>query len=318
MNTLLLERIAAARSIALFGHVRPDGDCVGSTLALYNYIRSTAPEKRVSICLEQPMAKFAYLEGFQNIVKDPAQGIHAELAIALDVSDHGRLGDFAALFDAAKRSLNIDHHVTNPHFAMETICEPERSSTCELLYTLLPEQEISREIAACLYTGIITDTGVFKYSQTSAETMRIAGVLMETGIPFGDMIDVAYYRKTFVQNRILGRALTKAVSVLDGRLIYAVITLEDKAEYGASSMDLDGIAEQLRLTEGVECSVLCGETEPGEFKLSMRSYEKVNVSEIAACFGGGGHIRAAGCTVRMPAEEIMRAVTEKIRGQLLC
>ncbi len=317
-NVILKKNIEAASSIVLLGHVRPDGDCVGSVLALYRYIRNSAPDKAVAVYLERPAEKFSGLSGFTDIITDPDTEKKAELAVALDVSDHDRLGAFAPLFDHAQATLNIDHHVTNPGFAAETVCVPEASSTCEVLFELIGEEAVDREIAACLYTGIITDTGVFKYAQTSARTMQIAGILMEKGIDFGEMIDSAYYRKTWTQNRILGKALVKSVRALGGRLIYSIITLEDKAEFGADSMDLDGIAEQLRLTEGAECAVLCGETEPGVFKLSLRSLEEVNVSEIALSYGGGGHIRAAGCTVPGRAEEIMEEICKRVEAQCSC
>lgn len=317
-NLILKKSIEAASSIVILGHVRPDGDCVGSVLALYQYVRKLAPEKDVTVFLEQPAEKFSCLSGFADIITQPDMEKRAGLAVALDVSDHERLGAFAPLFDNALMTLNIDHHVTNPGFAMETVCVPEASSTCEVLFELIGEEAVDREIAACLYTGIITDTGVFKYAQTSARTMQIAGILMEKGIDFGEMIDSAYYRKTWTQNRILGKALVKSVCALGGRLIYSIITLEDKAEFGADSMDLDGIAEQLRLTEGAECSVLCGETEPGVYKLSLRSLKEVNVSEIALSYGGGGHIRAAGCTVAGKAEAIMEEICKKVEAQCSC
>lgn len=318
MNDMLLNWVKEAKSVVLLGHVRPDGDCVGSTLGLFHYLRTHMPEKEVRVYLERPLDKFSYLIHFDEIRNTPDPQFHADLAIALDVSDFDRLGGFSVLFTNAKRSLNIDHHVTNPHFAMETICFPERSSTCEVLYGLLEEEKIDRDTAACLYTGIISDSGVFKYEQTSAETMRIAGALMEKGIPFGEIIDRAYYRKTFVQNRIMGRALEKSELHLNGKLISSVIRLEDQAEYSATSMDLDGIAEQLRLTEGVECSLLAGETEPGVFKLSLRSIQKVNVAEIAAFYGGGGHIRAAGCTVKSKPEDVIREICRQVAEQLSC
>lgn len=318
MNQMLLNRLNEAKKIVILGHVRPDGDCLGSTLALFGYIRTNFPGKEVRIYLEQPVEKFSYLDGFHAIRTVPDTDFRADLAVALDVSDHSRLGDFSILFDCAKQTFNVDHHVTNPHFAMETVCIPEASSSCEVLYGLLEEEKIDIRTASCLYTGIITDSGVFKYAQTSLKTMQIAGALMEKGIPFGEIIDRAYYRKTFVQNQILGKALAKAESHLGGKLICSVITLRDREEFSATAMDLDGIAEQLRLTEGAECAMLVGETEPGVFKLSLRSVHDVDVSKIASSYGGGGHIRAAGCTVTKNPEGIIREVCEKISEQLTC
>ncbi len=318
MSTILQNKIRASKTIAVLGHVNPDGDCVGSTLALYQYINKYFPEKEVSLWLEQPPAKFGYLKGFPEIRSAADPAFCPDLAVALDVSDHGRMGDFTVIFDNAKDTLNIDHHVTNPGFAAETVCHPDASSACEVLFGLLDEEKIDRDIAACLYTGIVTDTGVFKYNATSKETMRIAGVLMSTGIPFGEIIDGAFYRKTWPQTRVMGKALSQAERDLDGKLIWSVITYDEKMACGAQSSDMDGIAEQLRLTEGAECSFLASEKVPGEWKLSLRSLEQVDVSAVAAQFGGGGHIRAAGCTIpdRTPDQfipEVIRLVAEQLK-----
>ncbi len=318
MKNALMERIARAQTIALLGHVRPDGDCVGSTLGLWNYLRDNDPEKRTFLFLEAPQKKFSYLRGFDRILSSPEIPVRPDLAVALDVSDHDRLGDFAPVFDGAAVTFNIDHHMTNPRFAAETVCEPESSSACEVLYELLDPGKIGRETAECLYTGIVTDTGVFKYSQTSRRTMEIAGILMEKGIDFGGIIDGAFYRKTWPQNQIMGRALTKAERRLGGKLIVSVLTLQDLADFCAEKKDIDGIAEQMRLTDGAECSCLASETEPGVYKLSLRSVSRVNVAEIALLFGGGGHIRAAGCTVKGRPEEFLEVITRETAGQLSC
>ena len=317
MNRILQNKTGASKTIAVLGHINPDGDCVGSTLALYNYLKDNMPEKDVTVWLEAPPEKFSFLRGFEEIRTAPDKEFRADLAVALDVSDRGRLGDFIPVFDNAKDTLNIDHHVTNPGFAAETVCYPDASSACEVLFGLMEREKISRETAACLYTGIVTDTGVFKYSATSEQTMRTAGFLMSTGIPFGEIIDRAFYRKTWPQNRILGKALSQAERNEDGKFIWTVITFWEKEAYGAQSSDMDGIAEQMRLTEGAECSCLASERIPGQWKLSLRSADVVDVSAICARFGGGGHMRAAGCTItgKLPEEflpEVRRMVEEQI------
>ena len=317
MDQVLKEKLGRAQTIVLMGHVRPDGDCVGSVLALYLYLKKNEPSKNVTVCLEKPLEKFKYLSGFSEIVSDADAVQHPDLAIALDVSDKGRLGGFTGLFDRAADQLNIDHHITNPHFAATTICDPSASSTCELLYTLLDAERIDADIAAALYTGIVTDSGVFKYSSTSSRTMNIAADLIAKGIPFGEIIDGSFYRKTYVQNKIMGLALLNAVENADGTVIYAIITAEEQERMGTVHADLDGISEQLRLTVGVKCAVLCSEMEPGSWKLSLRSLEPVDVAAIAMRYGGGGHIRAAGCTiVGKRAEEIMEEVVRAAEAQL--
>ena len=178
-------------------------------------------------------------------------------------------------------------------------------------------ERIDAEIAAALYTGIVTDSGVFKYSSTSPRTMNIAAELIAKGIPFGEIIDGSFYRKTYVQNKIMGLALLNAVENADGTVIYAIISAEEQARMGTVHADLDGISEQLRLTVGVKCAVLCSEMEPGSWKLSLRSLEPIDVAAIAMMYGGGGHVRAAGCTIvgKRP-EEIMEEVVRAAEAQM--
>lgn len=317
-DTRLTERLEAAGTIVILGHIHPDGDCVGSALGLKNYLKNAMPEKDVRVYLEEPDPKFGFLKGFDEVIHVPDKTLKADLAVAVDVSDRGRLGDFLVMFDNAASTFNVDHHFTNPQFADGTVLRPEASSACEVLYELIRPELIDRDTAACLYTGIVTDTGVFKYQQTSARTMEIAGTLMEKGIPFGEIIDVAFYRKTPVQNRMLGKCLVDSIPRLNGKCLFAVVTMKDKKAFGADHRDLDGVAEQLRLTQGVECSCLISETVTGQWKLSLRSADRVNVAEIAALYGGGGHIRASGCTIdgSVPAEEIMNRIVTETGRQL--
>ena len=316
MNSILAGYLENAGSIVILGHVHPDGDCFGSTLGFYRYLRESFPEKEVRVFLEEGDPKFSYLSGWDDIQHIPDRSLKADLAVALDVSDLQRLGDFEVLFRNAAHTLNIDHHVTNPHFAEETVCLPDASSACEVLYDLLDPDKISREAAVCLYTGLVTDSGVFKYESTSENTMRIAGALMNKGIPFGEIIDRAFYRKSPVQSRILGWALQNAVSYLDGKCLIATITMAVKKQFGADHRDLDGIAEQLRLTDGVVLSGLISETVTGQWKLSLRSSEEIDAARICALYGGGGHVRAAGATINDKPSRIEERVVSECQRQL--
>ena len=182
----------------------------------------------------------------------------------------GRLGKFSCYFERARDSICLDHHVTNTRYASANLVVADASSTCEVLYGQLDEAYIDRTVAECLYTGLIHDTGVFKYSCTSAKTMEIAGKLMEKGIDFGAIIDNSFYRKTYVQNQILGRALLESVTFMDGKCIFSAVRKKDMEFYGVDSKDLDGIIDQLRLTEGVECALFLYESGAQEYKVSMQ------------------------------------------------
>ena len=313
--TKLEEMIQRAGIIAVLGHVNPDGDCIGSCLAVYNYIKDQYPQKQTAVYLEAADQKFSYLRGFEEI-RGQWEGEAADLCVCVDCSDRERLGPFVSCLYQAAESVCVDHHVTNEGYAGENIIEPAASSTCEVLFYQFEEERISKAAAECLYTGIIHDTGVFKYSNTTPRTMEAAGRLMAKGIPFSDIIDDSFYRKTYLQSQILGRALLESISFLDKRCIFSVVRRKDMDFYGVDKNDLGGIVEQLRIIEGVECAIFLYETAPHTYKVSMRSNRIVDVSRIAAYFGGGGHIRAAGCTMSGSIHDVINNLSLHIEKQL--
>lgn len=298
----LLELIENAKNIAITGHVSPDGDCTGSTLALYNYITENFEGKQVRVCLEKPSKKFSYMNGFDLISEDPF--MEADLLVSLDASDRERLGSRGVMLDTAKNSICIDHHVTNTKFAKFNIVEDFRSSTCELLYTLLDSDKVSVETAKCLYTGIVHDSGVFKYQSTTKETMDIAGELISKGFDFTKIIDDTYFKKDFNASKLLGLVLTNAKLEFDGKCCYGVLDYDTWSKYISDKKKMDGIIDNLRNIDGVEIALFMYETAKDEHKVSLRSIN-ANVSYIATALGGGGHMRAAGATVCGKADELL-------------
>ncbi len=307
--------IEEAKKIGITGHIRPDGDCVGSVMGLYNYITENYKDIQCDAYLEPVSPKFNYISKVNEINNTPEDEIY-DLFISLDVSDTERMGPFAQMFKNAKRTYCFDHHISNTGIADENDIVPDASSTCEVLYESLDEDKISKSTAEAIYTGIIHDTGVFKYQSTSERTMLIAGKLMSKGIDFTSIIDESFYAKTYVQNQILGRALLESVRILDGKCIFTAITKEEMEFYNITSADMDGIVEQLRLTDGVECAVFMYEVEKLQFKVSLRSKSYINVSEIASYFGGGGHVRAAGCTLNGTVYDAVNNLSKFIEQQI--
>lgn len=312
----LMELARNAETIAILGHERPDGDCVGSCLAVWNYLAEQYPEKTIQVYLQAPPVKFNYLKRFDAISQEIQPDKAYDLCICLDASDKARLGGFGVYLDHAVHSICVDHHVTNTGYAEHNIVSAEASATCELLYDQLEADKISRETAECIYTGILHDTNVFKNSNTTEKTMAVAGKMMAAGIDFGRIIDESFYKKTYVQNQILGRALLESVTFLDGKCIFGALRQKDMNFYGVTSADLDGIVDQLRVTEGVECAIFLYETENHVFKVSMRSNHLVDVSKVAAFFGGGGHVRAAGCTMSGSVYDVINNLSSHIEQQL--
>ena len=219
-------------------------------------------------------------------------------------------------FETAGKTLCIDHHITNPGFAEQNWVDAQASSTAELVYQALEEDKISKETAEAVYLGIIHDTGVFQYSNTTPRTMQIAGRLMAKGIDFSRIIEDTFYRKTYVQNQVLGRALMESILLLDGKIIVGRIRQKDMSFYGVGPADLEGIVSQLRVTAGVEVAIFLYETGTQEYKASLRSNGIVDVSAVCSYFGGGGHVKAAGCTMHGSLYDVVNNLTLHIEQQL--
>jgi len=312
--------ISGAGSIALSGHVRPDGDAVGSTLALYNYIRKVWPEKEVTVYLEDPADIFSYLKGYDDVTwpeKDGEEKIY-DLYIALDLGDMERLGDCGKYFLSAKKRVCIDHHVSNSGFGDEYHIVPTSSSTSELVYDLIDDDKLDEDIAKCIYTGIIHDTGVLQYSNTSRHTLEIVGRLIDFGFNFTEIINKTFYEKTYVQNQILGRAVLESILFMNGKCIASVMDHKAMEFYGATSKDFDGIANQLFKTKGVDCAIFMYESshEQNLYKVSMRGSDRLSVADIAKKFGGGGHKKAAGFSMSGTYHDILNNISAEIEKQL--
>ena len=316
MNNLE-EQLSGVSSVAIAGHIKPDGDCVGSCLGVYNYLKDYHPGIHTDLYLEPIPNLFRFLNRSGEIIHTCDPKREYDLFIVLDCGDLGRLGNNASLVEKSKRTICVDHHISNAGFGDDSRIVPNASSTAELIFELLPKERITKSIAECLYVGIVHDTGIFQYSCTSSKTMRIAGFLMDTGIDFSWIVDKTYMEKTYEQNLILARALTKSRRYLDGACIASVITLQDMGECQVQPKHLEGIVQSLRSTKGVEAAVFLYQTGPDDFKISLRaSSDAVNVARIAMEYGGGGHVRAAGASTKLPAEECILEIVEKIKVQL--
>ena len=315
---ILSERIESVNSIAIAGHTRPDGDCVGSCMGLYNYLKENYPTKDVAVYLEDTGSGFAYINRIDEAIDIDDEEKQVDLFILLDTSDLSRIGVANKLFENAKSTICIDHHISNPGLAMENIIVSNASSAAEVLFDLLDEDKISKETAEAIYTGIIHDSGVFKYASTSEHTMNIAGKLMSKGIDFQTIIDDGFYAKTYAQNQILGSALLESVRFFDGKCIFSVVTEREMEFFGVTNKDLGGIVEQMRLTEGVECAIFLYEVEPLTYKVSLRSKKYLDVNKVAGYFGGGGHVRAAGCICKGTTHDVINNLAERIELEFKC
>ena len=315
----LIEEIEKAQSIGICGHVRPDGDCLGSVTAMYNYIRVNYPEKSTVAFLESVPEKFRLLKGSDEIITDFDSESEREfdLFICLDSGDPGRIGDCVKFLDRSKFTICIDHHISNKGYCRFNHIVPEASSACEVIFELFDYDKINTDIATCLYMGILHDTGVFKHSNVSGRTFEVAGLLINKGVPFTQITEESFYEKTYTQNQILGRCLLESIMCLDGKCIVSRVSQKMMKFYGADASDLDGIIDQLRITKGVEVAILIHETAEQEYKVSLRSNGIVDVNKIAVFFGGGGHKMAAGCKMNGAVHDVINNLTMHIEQQLV-
>ena len=312
----LRESLQGVKTAAILGHIRPDGDCIGSCLALYNYIETYFPEIQAKVYLQDFMPEFLMLSNADKIQHDISEDVVYDVCFSLDSADKERHGEYVKYFDAAKRTIGIDHHISNQGFAEEHLIIPDASATAEIIYELIGKEQLTKEIAECIYLGMAHDTGVFQYSNASPKTFRAVADLLETGIDASRIVDETFYQKSYVQNQVLGKTLKESVLHLDGKVISGVVTRKDMEHYGVTPKALDGIVSQLRYTRGVEVAVFVYELAENCYKVSLRSNGKVNVSSIAGSLGGGGHVKAAGCEVSGTYEEIVEKLLKLISEQL--
>ena len=292
----ITEEVRNAGSIAVSGHIRPDGDCVGSVMGLYLYLKKELPEAEIDVYLEKPAEIFdciSHIEDIKSEFNNVDTGKIYDVFIVLDCADD-RLGEVRALYEKARKKINIDHHISNPGCGDVRIVEPERSSTAELLYDLMDPAALDEEIARALYIGIIHDTGVLRYSNTAPHTLQVVSELIKFGFDFSKIIDDTFYEKTYVQTQIMGRAILESVRFMHDKCIVSMVSRRMMDFYQVTPQDLDGIVNQLLAVKGVECAIFMYEIRTLEYKISMRSKGRVDVAAVAMRFGGGGHVRAAG------------------------
>lgn len=312
----LLKEIGNPDTIGITGHVRPDGDCVGAVLGMYAYLSNVYKDAKIRIFLEKPAEMYSFLKGYDQIDESFAYPGQFDVFICLDSGDVDRIERADKLFLGAKKSICIDHHVSNSGFGDVFHVEPEASSTCEILTRLFEDRYMDTEVAKALYTGIAHDTGVFRYSCTGPDTFIALSKLVKYDFDGSKITDETFYQKTYMQNQLLGRSLLESILFMDGKCIASSIDRRAMDFYGATGKDLDGIVNQLQVTKGVEVAIFMHETGTLEYKVSLRSNGKVNVADVASYFGGGGHVRAAGCTMNGTFYDVLNNLSLHIEKQL--
>ena len=310
------EMLGKARSVAIFAHVHPDGDAIGSSLGLYRYIRDNYPEIAAKVFLEAFPDKFRILRDAENIESE-YRGEPFDLAFLLDTPSFDRIGARGAECLAnAKRTCNIDHHISNPRNLCDVnIVEPDSSSASETLYKLLSPERIKKDTANALYLGIVHDTGAFKFSNTAKRTMDCVGALIEKGCDFSKIINETFYTRSYKATLVTGLAMERCKLALGGKAAFSLLEKKDLDRFEATPLDVGSVIDAIREVSGTEVAIFLYPT-GDNYKVRLRSKETVDVNRIARAFGGGGHVRAAGATSYERPETVIPKILEMVREQL--
>lgn len=309
------KEINKAKDIVILTHENPDGDAVGSALAMYLTLKKM--DKKVDVIIPEYSNVFRFLPGAEDI-KTEGKETPYDLAISVDVTGIKRLNGFSKYFENAITKIQIDHHEVNDMFADYNFVNPA-SPACAQILILVIEQlgvEIDKQIGTCLLTGIITDTGGFKYEGVSAETFEFASWLLAKGVNVSDIYKRVLQVKSKANFELRKLIMDRMEFIHDNKITFTYITKEDLEKVNAMPGDHEGLVEVGRDIEGVEVSIFLRQTENG-YKVSLRSNNYVNVSDVALLFNGGGHIKAAGCditgTLEQAKEKIVNAVEKNIK-----
>lgn len=305
------EVVENSKSIVIFTHEKPDGDAIGSSLAVYEALKKIG--KNVEVVIPNFPDTYKFLPYSDEAILEPTLEKY-DLAIALDCGDIKRLDDPKSTFEKCETRVNIDHHTSNGMFGDLNFVDPVSPACAQIVTTIFEyfNIEITTEMATCLITGIITDTGGFRYEGVTSETFEIASNFLQKGVKISKIYRDSLSSVSRAKFEARKLATNRTEFLENGKIAYTYITKEDMKNLGVDQNDLDGIVENGRDVDGVEVSLFLYENDKG-FKASLRSSNYVNVADICLLFNGGGHIKAAGCTLPYSLEESKERVIAQIK-----
>lgn len=308
--------IKKAENVVIMAHEAPDGDAIGSSLAMCLALRNMG--KNATILMREFPENFSFLPGTKYI-KEDSELEKYDLAIVLDCPNIKRVvADFIPYFESADAKVEIDHHNKNDMFADYNVVNHVSPATCQILVSSFEYMgiEITKEIGECLLTGIITDTNGFRNSNITTESFEFASWALDMGIDLPKVYKQSMLTMTRTKFEAQKLAMQRMEFLEDGKITFTYMTREDDLNLGVKAGEHDGIVEIGKAIEGVEVSIFLYEKKDKGFKASLRSNEYVNVSEVCLTFGGGGHIKAAGATLYMPFEEAKHAIIAEVKKYL--
>lgn len=293
----VIEHLIKCKSVAIFVHINPDWDCMGSAFALRNSLR--AMNIKSDIFVNEPLSSYlGFMETDVIAYDEKAEIPDYECYCAIDVSSADRIGAWGKFFEKKDNTVCIDHHLGQNEFAKISFIEPARSATGELVFELLSQinAPITKEIASYLYCAISADTGSFQYASVNRRTYEIIIELTEAGIDAPYLCSMLYERNSLKQLQLQAEAINSITLFGDGKIATAKLSYETLEKYGAKKSDIEGLAQLPRTVEGVMLSAFLSETEKGKIRASLRAQGEYNIEPTARLFSGGGHKKAAGCT----------------------
>lgn len=311
----IYEEVNKAESILIITHENPDGDAVGSSLALYKALKNFG--KTPEIVIPEFSKTFEFLPSSDEIRKECSKDVY-DLVIAVDAATLKILGDLGEIFEKAKCKVVIDHHGSNTMYGDYNYVNPDAPACSQLLIVILNyfNVEIDKEIGSCILTGIITDTGGFKYATVTAETFEFVAWLLGKGVNVSGIYKKVLQIRTKANFELNKIVMDRLEFLEDGKIAFTYITKEDEESVKAETGDHEGLVDIGRDVEGVEVSIFIRETVDKGLKISLRSNEYVNVSDIAILFGGGGHPRAAGCNIQATIEQAKEKLVSEVKKHI--
>ena len=310
----ILEELKNAKSIVVLTHENPDGDAIGSSLAIYMALKQLG--KNPDLIIPELPRIYNFMPCADEIKKE-TNIENYDLAIAVDCATIKMLNGWSNYFENAKVKVTIDHHGTNTMYGDYNYVNPDAPACTQVLITIFEYLgvEITKEIGTCILTGIITDTGGFQYQSTTPETFEFASELLKKGVNVSDIYKRVMNTKSRANFELRKRAIDRMEFLEDGKIAVTYTTKQDLEEVNAESGDHEGIVEEGRAIEGVEVAIYLRETDKG-FKASLRSNSYVNVSDVCLMFGGGGHFHAAGCTIAQSLEQVKEKMINQVKMYL--
>ena len=307
--------IAGADRAVITCHVHPDGDALGSALALHRALANAGHQAVVSFSEPFTVAPhYRFLAGLDRLTPPDRVPSSADLFVCFDTGSLDRLGSLVDAFQGAARTVVIDHHASNTRFGEVNLIDPEAPASAVLCRELLRRLELplDREIATCLYTGLVTDTGRFQYQATTPDTHMLAAELLEAGVEQYEVAKAVFETNHIDYLRLVAAALGRIVQVPEASLVWTRVGLADLAAHGVDMEETEGLIDLVRTDGASDVAAVLKEQPDGGHKVSLRSKGATDVGRLATHFGGGGHKYAAGFTSELDADTIVAALVEAL------